>query len=145
VLMRVSPIISAELLSAIYRMGHTQEIAFLDANCPIPIGHDSVIHATGLPLIDLLSAVLELMPIDHIGHDAVCRSCVDDTPSIIAPVYEEVQSLCDRSIPGLILHPLQNEAFNKRLGLAHTVVSTGERRLYANIILRKGILDSMNG
>lgn len=136
----IAPIIGPDLLNALYRMGHSHEIAFIDANCPTPPDHSNVVRADGVSLLDLLAAALELLPIDDIGDDAICRSSVRGDPSIMAPVYAEVEALCARLAPGKSVRPLSNEEFGLRLGAAHTVVVTGERRLYANIVIRKGVI-----
>ncbi len=137
----IAPVIGPALLDAMYRMGHTQEIVFIDANCPIPPDHRNVVREDGVPLVSLLTAVLALLPIDDTGDDAICRSSVKGDPSVMAPIYREVEQLCASLVPGKPLRPLNNEEFGARLCAAHTVVVTGERRLYANIVLRKGVIE----
>lgn len=138
----ISPLVSPELLQVLCTMGHTEEIAFIDANCPLPQGHPKVLRADGVPLVPLLEAVLALLPIDQFTENAVFRSTVGNDPAVIAPVYQDVIDLCATCLPGRKLVPLLNAEFGDRLKQAAAIVVTGERRLYANVVLRKGVIEA---
>lgn len=56
----ISPLFSPELLAALYRMGHGDEIVLADAHFPGHSVNDRVIRADGLLIEDLLDAVLPL-------------------------------------------------------------------------------------
>ena len=60
----ISPLISPELLNALYKMGHGDEILFADAHYPGYSFGREVIRADGLGIPDLLAATLPLFPLD---------------------------------------------------------------------------------
>jgi L-fucose mutarotase len=60
----ISPILSPELLDALYRMGHGDEILLADAHFPGDRIGRRVIRADGLKTPDLLEAILPLFPLD---------------------------------------------------------------------------------
>jgi L-fucose mutarotase len=61
-------------------------------------------------------------------------------PDQMEPVMEEFQAIISRHEPDVKLKSLERFAFYKRVNGAFAIVSTGERRLYGNIILKKGII-----
>ncbi|MGO7895797.1 RbsD/FucU domain-containing protein, partial [Rhizobium leguminosarum] len=54
------------------------------------------------------------------------------------PVHEEMIDCCARQEPHRQVVPLIGQDFYGRVKNAHALIQTGEPRLYANIILRKG-------
>ena len=78
----ISPLFSPELLAAIYRMGHGDEIVLADAHFPGHSTNDLVIRADGLQIEDLLDAILPLFALDsYVDDPVVMMECVPgDTP-----------------------------------------------------------------
>ena len=64
-LVGISPLMSPELLSTLYRMGHGDEIVLADAHFPGESQGRPVIRADGLGVADLLDAVMPLMVLDQ--------------------------------------------------------------------------------
>ena len=60
----ISPLMSPELLAALCRMGHGDEIVLADAHFPGHSINQHVIRADGLRIPDLLNAILPLFPLD---------------------------------------------------------------------------------
>src|SRR5210317_205459 len=60
----ISPLLSPELLNALYRMGHGDEILLADAHYPGDTYGKRVIRADGLRVPELLTAILPLFPLD---------------------------------------------------------------------------------
>ena len=67
----ISPLFSPELLAALYRMGHGDEIVLADAHFPGHSVHPQVIRADGLRIDDLLDAILPLFALDNYVKDPV--------------------------------------------------------------------------
>ena len=57
-----------------------------------------------------------------------------------APIWAEFRSIADRDLPTAKFEFMEHEAFIDRCRRAYCVVQTGEKALYANIILRKGVV-----
>ena len=98
----ISPLFSPELLAAIYRMGHGDEIVLADAHFP---GHSLgplVIRADGLRIDDLLGAMLPLFVLDTYVGDPVAMMAVvpGDTPKSASWLRRPVCALVWRDASG---------------------------------------------
>lgn len=136
----ISPLLSPELLAALYRMGHGDEIVFADAHFPGHSTNDLVIRADGLQIEDLLDAVLPLYALDNYVDDpVVMMDCVPgDTPDpTVAAGYRAVIDKYAPEVPPIQF--VERFAFYDRAQAAFAVVMTGDTRKYANIILKKGV------
>ena len=139
-LLGIPPILGPELLATLRAMGHGDEIALVDGNYPALEHARRLIRADGLPLIPLLDAILQVLPVDDFVPEALFRASVKGNPAIADPVHEEMEAVCARRVPGFALVALGGDALYARVRNAHTVVATSEPRLYANIIIRKGVI-----
>src|SRR3954453_4009988 len=63
-LLGISPQLSPQLLSTLYRMGHGYEIALADAHFPGDTYGQRVLRADGIRVPDLLGAILPLFVLD---------------------------------------------------------------------------------
>jgi L-fucose mutarotase len=140
VLIGIPPILGPELLATLRAMGHGDEIALVDGNYPALEHARRLIRADGLPLIPILDAILQVMPVDDFVPAALFRATVKGNPDLLDPVHEEMVEVCARRAPGFSLLPLVGDAFYTRVKNAHTIIATSEPRLYGNIIVRKGVI-----
>jgi L-fucose mutarotase len=129
-----------ELLATLRAMGHGDEIALVDGNYPAQEDARRLVRADGLALIPLLDAILQVLPVDDFVPQALFRASVKGDPARADPIHEEMQAVCARRAPGFELVALNGEALYARIKKAHTIIATGEPRLYANIIIRKGVI-----
>ncbi|MDO9416383.1 RbsD/FucU family protein [Pararhizobium sp.] len=136
----INPLLSPELLSTLRAMGHGDEIALVDGNYPGLEHGRRLIRMDGHSLIDVLDAVLSLMPIDDFVPHSIFRATVGSNPNSLDPVHEDIVACCARHEPNQTVVPLLGEAFYPRVQAAHAVIQTSERRLYGNVILRKGVI-----
>jgi len=137
----IDPILSPELLYALRAMGHGDDIALVDSNFPAESIGPSCIRADGSTNSDILKAVLTLMPLDSFVHDpALCMQVVDD-PQAIPEAVKDFQAIINNTADEpRDIQSLERFAFYERAAKAFAVVQTGERRLYGNIILKKGVI-----
>lgn len=129
-----------ELLSTLRAMGHGDEIALVDGNYPALEHARRLVRADGVDLLTLIDAVMTVMPIDDFVPEAIFRSSKGGDPGETDPVHGEMEAVCARHAPGFSVTALAGPDFYARVRAAHTVVASGEPRLYANIILRKGVI-----
>lgn len=129
-----------DLLATLRAMGHGDEIALVDGNYPAQEDARRLIRADGLPLIPLLDAILQLLPVDDFVPQALFRASVMGDPGRADPVHHEMETVCARRAPGFALVALDGDALYARIKKAHTIIATSEPRLYANIIIRKGVI-----
>jgi L-fucose mutarotase len=136
----LDPILSPALLSTLRAMGHGDEIAIVDGNYPGVEHARRLIRLDGVALIPALNAVLSVMPIDDFVDEAIFRSTFRQERDTLEPVHDEIIACCARHEPEQTVVPLVGAAFYDRVRAAHTLVQTSEPRLYANVILRKGVI-----
>ncbi|MEL7107047.1 MAG: RbsD/FucU domain-containing protein [Pseudomonadota bacterium] len=137
----IDPILSPDLLYALRAMGHGDEIALVDANFPGTSTGPTCIRADGSTASEILRAVLTLMPLDTFVDDpALCMAVVGDPdtqPEAVQDFQTIINDVADAPRP---IQSLERFAFYDRAATAFAVVQTGERRLYGNIILKKGVI-----
>ena len=136
----ISPLLSPELLAAMYRMGHGDEIILADAHFP---GHSlgvPTLRADGLKVADLLDAILPLLALDtYVECPVWMMACVpgDSLDSQVEVNYREV---IDRHWPQApAIGRIERFAFYERARNASAIVITGDTAKYGNIILSKGV------
>jgi L-fucose mutarotase len=139
-LIGIPPVLGPELLATLRAMGHTDEIAIVDGNYPALEHARRLVRADGHDLLTVLDAVLQLMPVDDFVEEAIFRSSVKGDPALRDPVHAEIEAICARRAPGRSVIALAGGDFYARVKSAHTVVATSEPRLYANVIVRKGVI-----
>ena len=136
----IPPILSPDLLHRLRAMGHGDEIAIVDANYPAESAGPEVIRADGLSATDLLDAVLTLLPLDTFVEEAAFGMAVVGAAHRREPIHEAFGKIISKHEPGRTLALLERFAFYDRAGKAFAIVQSGERRLYGNILLKKGVI-----
>jgi L-fucose mutarotase len=136
----IPPILGPELLMTLRAMGHGDEIAIVDANYPAESAGPPVIRMEGQSATDVLDAILTLMPLDSFVDQPAIGMQVVGQPERREPIYDDFDAVIARHETGCRLAPIERFAFYERVNSAFAIVSTGERRLYGNILLKKGVI-----
>lgn len=139
-LKNIPPILGPDLLGILRAMGHGDEIAIVDANYPADSAGPALIRLDGVSATDALEAILTLMPLDTFVDDAAFCMQVVGNPTQREPVMDAFEAILKKHEPGMGLASLERFAFYDRVKQAYAIVQTGERRLYGNIVLKKGII-----
>ena len=138
-LKNVPKIISPELLKVLCEMGHGDEIVIGDANFPAETNGKRVVRADGLKGPELLEAILQLIPLDTYSSENILLMQTtngDSTPEIWA-VYKQ---RAEKQDPNVRIGFLERNEFYNRSRNAYAVVASGEEAIYANIIIKKGVI-----
>lgn len=139
-LKNIPKILSPQLVKVLMEMGHGDEIVIADANFPSSSVSSNVIRADGLSGVDLLEAILKLFPLDTYSENQVFLMEVvpgDDYKPEIWDVYKDILI---KSGEPFQIDNIERFAFYERAKTSYAVVATGEEALYANIILKKGVV-----
>ena len=134
----IPKIISPELLKVLSEMGHGDEIVIADANFPSETFGQRVVRADGLGGVELLKAILKLIPLDtYAEQNFLLMQTVkgDPTPEIWDKYFAVAKK--DAGFKG---GNLERFAFYERAKKAYAVIASGEEAIYANIILKKGVI-----
>ena len=141
-LIGIPAILGPDLLYALRAMGHGDEIAIVDGNYPAHEHARRLVRADGHGVLALLSAILQVMPVDRSVSQALFRASPDGNPAVRAAIHCQIDDLCAVMAPGLSMTPLSGDALYPRIRAAHTIVASSELHHYANVILRKGVIDA---
>lgn len=142
-LIGINPILSPDLLFLLASMGHGDEIAVVDANFPAASCGARVVRLDGLDAPQVVEAILSIMPLDDFVDDPAHVMQVVGDASAVPEAVAAFQKVIDRTADAPAnLSSLERFAFYERTKSAFAVVQTGERRLYGNVILKKGVVRS---
>jgi L-fucose mutarotase len=136
----IPPILGPDLLHTLRAMGHGDEICIVDANFPAESSGPPVIRLDGLSATDVADAVLSLLPLDDFVDDAAFAMEVVGNPKKREQTHKDFDKLVKKHEPAMKLALLERFAFYERASQAFVIVQTGERRLYGNILLKKGVI-----
>lgn len=138
-LKNIPKLITPELLKVLCQMGHGDEIVIADGNFPSCSVNDNVIRLDGQSGCDVLKAVLKLIPLDPYQDNTFLMQVTpgDKTKTPIWQEYNQLLSI-DPAYKGY--NTIERFDFYKRAKNAFAVIATGESALYANIILKKGVI-----
>ncbi|HEX2555111.1 MAG TPA: RbsD/FucU family protein [Microvirga sp.] len=137
----LDPILSPDLLHVLRSMGHGDEIVVVDANFPADSMAQRLVRLDGLTVTAVADAILSVMPLDDFVPEAAWRMEVVGDANAEQPIFSEFRAiLARREGPRFALAALERFAFYDRAQTAYAIVATGERRLYGNIILKKGVV-----
>jgi L-fucose mutarotase len=137
----ISPLLSPELLKILAEMGHGDELVIGDANFPAQSMGQRCVRLDGHGGVELLDAVLNLLPLDtFVDAPVTLMQVVPGTMNGEPPIWEKFQETVEKHQSGTKLGHIERFAFYDRARKAYACVATGERSLYACIILKKGVL-----
>ncbi len=137
----ISKLISPELLKVLSEMGHSDEIVFADGNFPGASHAARLIRADGHHIPELLDAVLRLFPLDQYVEKPAALMQVVPGDTVQTPIWDDYRAIIARHT-GLAepFEVVERFAFYERAKKAYAIVATGEGALYANLILKKGVI-----
>ena len=135
-------LISPELLKILMEMGHGDEIVIADGNFPSVSHAQRLVRCDGHGVPPLLEAILDLFPLDEYIENPVAMMAVvpgDTTPTpLIWQTFDRI--LHDHGqLPGKVEY-MDRFAFYERAKKAFAIIATGESAIYANILLKKGVI-----
>lgn len=140
-LLGLSPLLSPDLLKQLCAMGHSDDVAIVDANFPAASCAQRLVRVDGGDAVEVLAAILTVLPIDTFAEAGAARMAVVDKPNEIPPVCAEFRHKLEIATRSRVcLVSLDRYEFYARAREAYLIVATAERRLYGNIILRKGVV-----
>ena len=140
-LINIAPVISPELLDAIFRMGHGDEIVLADAFFPGDTCNSRVIRADGIRIPALLDGILALMNLDSYVPQPVAMMAPVPGDALDEEVEKAYRKVIDKHWPQTpAFERVERFAFYERVKKAFAVVMTGETVKYGNIILKKGVI-----
>jgi len=138
----ISPVISPELIKVLMEMGHGDEIVIADGNFPAASVAQKLVRADGLGVPVLLDAVLRVFPLDRYVEKPVALMAVVPGDTYQPVIWEDYKTIIEKHETAFKdFEYVERFAFYDRAKKAYAVLATSEMALYANIILKKGVIN----
>ena len=137
----VPKILSPELIKILAEMGHGDEIVIADGNFPSENYGQRVVRADACDGCKMLDAVMKLIPLDtYATENFVLMRLAECDKDKIPPIWAEYEKIAKSNDDNVIISDEERFAFYERAKKAYAVIATGEEAVYANIILKKGVV-----
>ena len=142
----IHPHLSADVIHALMRMGHGDDLVICDVNHPAATiaahtTHGHLLDMAGCDIPTATAAILTLMPLDTFVSAPVTRMQVVGDPAAQMPIFARMQSVIDiaetRPIP---MQALERFAFYAAAKQAYCIIRTSDPGPYGCFILKKGVV-----
>ena len=140
----IPPILSPELLKALCEMGHGDELVIADGNFPSQsIGKNAVVlRADSHGAAEILDAILQLIPLDaYVDKPVALMELVPGDTCGTPAIWETYRNILTKHEPNNSdIQMTERFAFYERAKDAYLIIATGETAIYANVLLKKGVV-----
>lgn len=143
-LKNIPPILSPDMLKVLCEMGHGDRLVIADANFPAAsMGKNAIVlRADGHSATELLDAILTLFPLDTYVEHPVSLMQVMPGDSVETPIWDEYKAIVSgHDARGAdAFGEIERFAFYEESKKVYAIIATGEKALYANVMLQKGVI-----
>ena len=140
-LIGIPPIISPDLLAIMCKMGHGDELVIGDGNYPAESHGIPVIRCDGHNVPELLEAILQLFPLDTFVEQPVALMDIVEGDTFVPVIWDEFKRiLAENGCGAKKIEYIERFEFYERARKAYAIIATSEFSQYANIILKKGLV-----
>ena len=136
----IPSILSPELLKILMEMGHGDEIVIADGNFPAATIAARLVRSDGNMVPELLEAILKFFPLDKYVPKPVALMQLVPGETYKPEIWETYRAICKKQEFFTDFENVERFAFYERAKKAYAVIATSETALYANIILKKGVV-----
>jgi len=140
-LKNIPNLLNPDLLKILMEMGHGNEIVIADGNFPSASIAQRLVRLDGHGIPEILEAVLKFFPLDtYVDAPVGLMEVVNGDPykPVIWDEYRKI--ILESKEPIKDFEYVERFAFYERARNAYAVIATSESALYANIILKKGVV-----
>lgn len=143
-LKNIPAILSPELLKVLCEMGHSDRIVIADGNFPAETmgKHAIVVRCDGHGVPELLDAVLQLFPLDTYVEKPVSLMEVMPGDPVKTPIWDTYKEIIAKhdARGAEAVGTVERFAFYEQAKTAYAIIATGEKAVYANVMLQKGVV-----
>lgn len=140
-LKNLNPLLSPDLLQILASMGHGDELLIADVNFPAESLARRLVRVPGADTTAVLKAVLSVLPLDQYVERPAAMMAVVGEPESAPGTFEDFQAILVAAEGGEVaIELVERFEFYERAREAYAIVASGERRLYGNIFLAKGVI-----
>ena len=139
-LKNIPAVLSPELLKILMEMGHGDELVIGDGNFPAASNARRLVRLDGHGVPEILDAILTLFPLDTYVEAPVALMAVTPGDPTVPAIWEDYKDIIRRREGEHKIEEVERFEFSRRSREAYAILATGETALYANIILKKGVV-----
>ena len=147
-LKNIPSILSPELLKVLCEMGHSDRICIGDGNFPgasMAKAKGAIfLRADGHGVPELLDAILQVIPLDtYVEKPAILMEKMECDKDLTIPVwetYKEIVAKYDERGAACFGEIERGAFYDRTREQSSVVIMSSESALYANIILKKGVI-----
>jgi L-fucose mutarotase len=135
-------VMTPEIMTIIMQMGHSDEVALVDAHFPGYSNANRFYRAAGVSIPEILDAILYFFPLETklFAEKSAFMMEVVKGDSMDLNLMGEIESVFKKYDPDYGgIEKLERMKFMERARNAFAIISTGETRKYSNVILTKGL------
>jgi L-fucose mutarotase len=136
----IPTILSPDLLKIMQEMGHGDEIVIGDGNFPGASNAQRLVRLDGNNIPEILDAMLKLFPLDAYVEFPVTLMAVLPNDPYKPVIWDEYKSIIAKYEKKANVETIDKFKFYEKARKAYAVITTGEKALYANMILKKGVV-----
>ena len=137
----ISPLLSPELLKILMEMGHGDTIVLGDGNFPAASCAKRLVRCDGQSIAPLLKAILQLFPLDKPESNPAIVMQVEGNSAPQPEIWETYRNVISAYEPSIQnLTEMARFSFYEKARSAYAIVATSESALFANLILKKGVV-----
>lgn len=140
-LIGIDPALSGDLLKILDDMGHGDQIVIADRNYPIYQAGKPVIRMGDVGALRTFKAILSVFPLDTYVPHPLERMEVENDPTLIAPIQQQVLDYVrENHMPTIEFGLIPRMEFYERARNTAAVIHTLEDQPYGCFILTKGVV-----
>lgn len=142
----IPKILPPAFLKVLCEMGHSDRICIADANFPAEsMGKDAiVIRMDGHGIPEILDAILTVFPLDtYVYTPAVLMDLMErDRGRVETPIWDEYAAIIEKhDARGRdAMGNIDRFDFYEEAKKCYAIIASGEKAIYANLILQKGVI-----
>lgn len=141
----IPAIIPPELLKILCEMGHGDELTIGDGNYPGERLGKRVVRLDGHGVPEILDAILKIFPLDaYVDHPVKLMELMDcDKGKVETPIWDEYKEIIakyDARGAECVENIDRFDFYDKTEKDSYVVIMSGETAIYANVILKKGVV-----
>lgn len=137
----IPSVLSPELLKILMEMGHGDEIVIADGNFPSSAIAQRLVRLDGHGVTEILDAVMQFLPLDTYVENPVGLMAVVPGDDVKPAIWNDYKTIIGKYEPeNCKIEFVERFDFYERAKNAYAVIATGETAIYANILLKKGVV-----
>jgi L-fucose mutarotase len=137
----IPAIIPPELMKILMEMGHSDELLICDGNYPKAGSPALCVRMDGHGVAEILDAILRFFPLDTYVENPAVFMAVSPGDPYVPEIWDTLRKIGAKHEPqGLRETAVSRVDFYERGRACHACIATGETALYANVILKKGVV-----